>query len=165
MRFMPVVLFAAAVLFAAPLFASDKPAPAVNADTKESFDAVSKWVHGQMKDGGRYAHVTEAEKSKIDGRFDEMDKLFEQRGSVAQMSPSEKTQMFNAQEEINAILAQRDGERLICKNENPVGSHIPVRTCQTAAEIENRRHKDAGMLGTMDSLNRAQPKAKGPSGN
>ena len=118
---------------------AEKPAPAVNADTKESFATVSQWVHKEMDQGGRYEHVTPKERTRIDARFDEMHQLLDQRESVAQMSDAEKTRMFNAQEEVNAILAGRDGDRLICQNVAPVGSHIPVKKCNTAREIEESR--------------------------
>jgi hypothetical protein len=62
------------------------------------------------------------------------------------MSDADKTAMFNKQEEVNAILAKRDNERLICKNEKPIGSNIPVKTCQTAGEIEARRRNDSQYL-------------------
>jgi hypothetical protein len=50
--------------------------------------------------------------------------------------------MFNAQQEVNAILSKRDGERLICKSERPVGSNIPIKTCRTASEMAQRRQND-----------------------
>ena len=58
------------------------------------------------------------------------------------MSDEQKLRMFNSQEEVNAILAKRDNERLVCKNVKPIGSHIPVRQCMTAGELEARRRAD-----------------------
>ncbi|GAA0716896.1 hypothetical protein [Dokdonella soli] len=150
---LPVIAFIVAASLAAPLSAAEKASPAVNADTKEAFATVSEWVHKQMNEGGRYSHVTSREKETVDKRFDEMDKLFAKSGAVAQMSDDEKTRMFNAQEEINAILAKRDSERLICKNVAPVGSHIPVKTCVTAGELENRRREDTHYLDRTQQTN------------
>jgi hypothetical protein len=116
--------------------AADKPAPAVNADTKESFATVSGWVQKEMSIGGRYEHVTDSERSTVEAKLAAMSALLDKKGSVAQMSDAEKTQMFNDQEQVNAILAHRDGDRLVCQTVAPVGSHIPVKSCKTARQME-----------------------------
>ena len=116
--------------------ATDKPAPAVNADTKESFATVSGWVTKEMHTGGRYEHVTDSERSTVETKLASMSALLDKKGSVAQMNDAEKTQMFNDQEQVNAILSHRDGDRLVCQTVAPVGSHIPVKTCKTARQME-----------------------------
>lgn len=116
--------------------ATDKPAPAVNADTKESFATVSGWVQKEMHAGGRYEHVTDSERSTVENKLASMAALLDKKGSVAGMNDAEKTQMFNDQEQVNAILAHRDGDRLVCQTVAPVGSHIPVKTCKTARQME-----------------------------
>jgi hypothetical protein len=116
--------------------AADKPSPTVNADTKESFATVSGWVQKEMHIGGRYEHVTDSERSTVEGKLASMSALLDKKGSVAQMNDAEKTQMFNDQEQVNAILAHRDGDRLVCQTVAPVGSHIPVKSCKTARQLE-----------------------------
>ena len=50
-----------------------------------------------------------------------------------------KAKLFNEQEVVNSILTRRDRDRVICKNEAPIGSHIPVTTCHTyGQEVEAR---------------------------
>jgi hypothetical protein len=137
------VLFA---LLAFPALAKEKIEPAVNANNKEAFATVSNWVRGQMDEGGRYGHVTAGERTRVNARLDEMSGLFERYGTVEQMPETDKVEMFNKQEEVNAILAKHDGERLICKNVKPVGSHIPVKQCMTAADMEARRRGDQHYL-------------------
>lgn len=129
-----------AVLLSFPAFAKETSDPAVNANTKETFAAVSAWVRKEMSAGGRYAYVTETEKSKVDAKLSEMGGLFDKHGSVAEMNDSDKTMLFNDQEELNAILSKRDGDRLVCKNEVPIGSHIPVKVCKTYSQIEAEHH-------------------------
>jgi hypothetical protein len=129
-------------LFGLPAFADDKPQAAVNASNKDAFETVSGWVRKQMEPGGRYSYVTPADQKKVDSELDEMGKLFQQRGDVEHMTDAEKKSMFVNQQDVNAILAKHDNERVICKNEAPIGSHIPVKTCQTAGMIEARRRND-----------------------
>jgi hypothetical protein len=120
--------------------------PAVNASNKDAFETVSAWVRGQMKEGGRYAHVTATERTRVDTRLGEMEHLFQKSPAVDQMSDDDKLRLFNYQEEVNAILAKRDSERLICKNVKPIGSNIPVKQCVTAGEMEARRRNDTQYL-------------------
>ena len=110
--------------------------PAVNADTKETFATVSGWVQKEMSAGGRYEHVTDNERTTVQGKLAAMSALLDKHGSVAQMNDADKTEMFNDQEQVNAILAHRDGDRLVCQSVAPVGSHIPVKTCKTARQME-----------------------------
>lgn len=125
-----------------PAWADDKPAPAVNASNKDAFETVSGWVRKQMEPGGRYAYVASVDQKKVESELDDMGKLMQARGDVEHMTAEEKQQMFVKQQDVNAILAKHDNERIICKNEAPIGSHIPVKTCQTAGAIEARRRGD-----------------------
>lgn len=133
-----ILLFAAFAITAA---AAEKPQPAVNADTKERFATVSSWVQQEMRPGGRYAHVTASERSTVEAKLSEMGGLLDKHGSVEQMNDADKTEMFNSQEQVNSILAKRDGDRLVCKSVAPVGSHIPVTTCRTARQMEVDQHE------------------------
>ncbi len=142
MKYGSIMALVVAMLFAMPLSAKEKAEPAVNASTKDSFDAVSSWVRTQMTSGGRYSYVTAAERTTVNAKLDAMAGLFAKTPDTAQMTDAEKTQMFNDQGEINGILGKRDNDRLVCKNEIPVGSHIPVKTCETAGAIEARRRND-----------------------
>ncbi len=141
-------------------FAKDDAEPAVNANTKASFETVSAWVRKQMEAGGRYSEINSGERSKVDAKLSEMGRMFDKNGDVAQMSADDKTRMYNTQQEINAILNKRDGERLICKSERPVGSNIPVKTCNTASSIAARRQND-----TQDFRRRQDVQAQQRGGN
>ena len=122
--------------------AAEKPGPAVNANDKDSFQTVSEWVRKQMDAGGRYAETNGEERQVVNARLDEMAKLFEQKATVQQMTQDEKKQLLVDQEEVNSILGKRDGDRLICKSERPIGSNLPIKTCMTARERDDRRRQD-----------------------
>ena len=154
-----VLSAAVAVMVSFPAFAKETSDPAVNANTKESFTAVSAWVRKEMGTGGRYAYVTDSERSKVDANLSEMGGLFDKYGSVAQMNDADKTKLFNDQEELNAILSKRDGDRIICKNEVPIGSHIPVKTCRTYSQIEADHHNTRQFMDDRSAV--VQKKAPG----
>lgn len=112
----------------------------VKADTKEAFEKVADSVREGMQAGGRYEYVKPAEQKTIEKKLAEMAKLFDDAGgAVANMKEEQKIALFNAQETVNSILTLRDRDRVICKKEAPVGSHIPVTSCHTyAQEVEAR---------------------------
>ena len=146
MKFYMMAALLVAALVALPVSAKEKVAPAVNASTEDAFVTVSTWVRGQMDNGGRYSFVTTGERNTVNADLDLMGKLMAARGSVDKMTPDEKTEMFNRQEEVNAILAKRDRERLVCTYERPIGSNLPVKTCRTAGEIADRKGNDREYL-------------------
>lgn len=125
----------------------------VKADTREAFDSVEQNVRKNMAPGGKYEFVKPDERRTIEKKLGEMDALFNQAGSVANMKEDQKIALFNAQETVNSILTLRDRDRVICKKEAPVGSHIPVTTCHTyGQEIEARQ----GTQKQLDDWSRPQ---------
>jgi hypothetical protein len=126
---------------------------AFNADTREKFEQVSAKVREEMKDGGRYQYVKPSERSTIEQKLSEMESLFKQSDSVQGMNEQTKIALFNDQEVVNSILTQRDSDRVICKKEAPIGSHIPITTCHTYGQEEDAR-KNSHKL--MDSWTRTQ---------
>jgi hypothetical protein len=116
---------------------------AFNADSKDKFEAVAAGVRSQLGEGGRYQYVKPAERLTINQKLDDMTALFAHNESVASMSQQDKIRLFNDQESVNSILQQRDGERVICKKEAPIGSHIPVTTCHTYAQEQDAHRANA----------------------
>ncbi len=110
--------------------------PVVRADTKDNFEAVVAAIHKQMQPGGRWQYIDQKERATIDGSFADMGKLYDQYGSVDKMDQDARVRLLADQSTVNAILTRRDGERLICQMEIPVGSHLPVKTCRTYAQIQ-----------------------------
>ena len=121
---------------------------AFNADSKDKFDSVAASVRKEMETGGRYQYVNPGERTKIDAALTEMTSLFAANASVQSMNEETKIKLFNDQEIVNSILQQRDGERVICKKQAPIGSHIPITTCHTyAQEVEARSGASKQMAG------------------
>jgi hypothetical protein len=113
-----------------------------NADSKDKFDTVAANVREGMKPGGRYEYVKPAERATIEQKLSMMDSLFKQSPTVAGMSQETKIELYNDQEVVNSILTQRDSERVICKKEAPIGSHIPITTCSTYGQLQDA-HKNS----------------------
>lgn len=118
----------------------------LNADTQEKFQAVSDGVRKEMQPGGRYEYVRPEERVTIEHSLGEMDALFAQSGGVANMKQDEKVRLFNAQEVVNSILTRRDSERVICKDEPKLGSHIRTTSCHTYGQEEEARRGTKNQL-------------------
>ncbi|HKE48207.1 MAG TPA: hypothetical protein VKB52_09080 [Rhodanobacteraceae bacterium] len=112
---------------------------ALNADTPEKFAVVADNIRKEMSPGGRYEYVKPDERKDVEKALGDITAIFDQNGSIADMKQDTKIRLFNAQEVVNSILTRRDSDRVICKNETKVGSHIPVTTCHTYAQEEEAR--------------------------
>jgi hypothetical protein len=124
------------------------------ADTLEKFQAIAKEVREDMDTGGRYEYIKPDDKAKVENDLNAMAAMLQKSGSITAMTQVEKVQLFNTQENLNGILTHSDKNRLVCEHRAPVGTSIPVTTCQTVADIENARKAankyllDAGLNGS-----------------
>lgn len=136
--------------------------PVVKADTRDDFEAIMAAIHQQMAPGGRWQYIDRGERATIDGSFADMGRLYDRFGSVDKMDQPAKVRLLADQNTINAILTRRDGDRLICRNEVPVGSHLPIRRCMTYAQIQAEERGTQRQL--MDIQNRSPQNDSGQSG-
>jgi len=109
------------------------------ADTSEKFVLVAAEVRDEMKTGGRYEFIRPDNRAKAEADIEKIGSLLQQFGSVDAMNQDQRVQLFNAQENLNGILTHSDSNRLVCERRAPVGTNIPVTTCQTFGEVERSR--------------------------
>lgn len=151
------VLFAAALIaptaFAAESKVNNKP---VVAQTLEAFNQESAKIREQMQPGGIYDHIKSADKSRVEGRLDVMQRLLQAHASQNDMPQNDKIALANAQEEVNGILSHNDNNRLVCESRAPIGSNIPVKTCRTYGEIEDNRRNSVKQMNELNNLSRTQ---------
>lgn len=131
--------------------------PVVKATNKADFAAVAAAVRKEVAPGGRWEFTNASEKAQIDRDLSDMQSLFDKYGSVDQMDSASKMQLFNDQEAVNEILTKRDGDHLVCKDEAPLGSLIPKRTCRTYAQIERDRADAQESARLREAIPRAMP--------
>jgi len=112
---------------------------AFNADTRDKFESVSSNVRKELEEGGRYEYVKPEERRQIEQKLTDMAAAFNESGSVQTMKEDTKIKLFNDQEVVNSILTKRDRDRVICKKNAPIGSHIPVTSCHTYGQEEDAR--------------------------
>lgn len=125
----------------------------VKADTKATFDPLAAQVRDEMVAGGRFEFVSRKEFGQVDQALRDMSLLFDKYGSVAAMDRNTQIRLLNDQELVNGVLRRRDGERLICENTAPTGSHIPSMSCTSYAELERNRNDTQQFLQKMKQVN------------
>jgi hypothetical protein len=134
------LLAAVCGLMAFAAFASD-----VDVADPRPFGEQRAEIVQELSSGEKYAEITLENRSRVVSLLDEMGELIDAAGSVQALSPRDKVQVFNLQEEANEILtvAAKDS-RMVCRRERRMGSNMPVNQCLTAAmrrQIhENARH-------------------------
>ena len=128
--------------------AIDKP---VTADTPDKFAVQAAHVRGEMKPGGRYEFIRDADRRRVDLLLNHTASLLDHYGSVAAMHRDTQIELFNTQEEINGILRHNDDMRLVCERRAKIGSNIPETTCRTVGDIE--RNRRAGNQAILDLNN------------
>jgi hypothetical protein len=148
----------AAILLAPSAFAADSKViekPLVG-QSLDSFNQESAMIREQMRPGGLYGFIKSGDRSRVEGRLDQMQKLLMAHATESNMPQADKIALANAQEEVNGILRHNDNNRLVCESRAPVGSHIPVTTCRTYGEIEQMRQASVKDKNDMNTLSRTQ---------
>lgn len=116
--------------------------PVVNANDKEDFEAVRAAVNEQMQPGKRWGYVTPTDRATVEHGFADMQVLFDRYGSVDKMQGAVRARLLDDQNTINTALAKDDGNRLICQQVAPTGTHITKTVCMTLSEIRLREKND-----------------------
>lgn len=106
-----------------------------------AFSQVAQEVRAELTDQGRYSYIKPRDRQKIDQKLGVMERLLEGKSSVNELSMDRKVALYNAQEEINALIEQRKAQRTVCSNRRPTGSNISKTTCETYGEREARRQE------------------------
>ena len=120
-------------------FASDKVEKRVAADNSEKFAQTAQAVRADMGAGGRYEFIKPADRAKVEDDLNAMGEILQKAPSVAALSQQDQLKLFNTQENLNGILTHSDRDRMVCERRAPVGTNIPINTCNTVGEIEIAR--------------------------
>jgi hypothetical protein len=142
-----VGVLAMAISFAA--FSKDdaSKAPAVKATTDPvEFKAQSETLQKQMEAGGRYEFVKVDEHERINVDLQKIQGLLDRQAAGSSLTREDVAAQLTAQNEINAIIAKRDGERLVCERTTPIGSHLPQTTCITFAQKQRDRQLSSDFM-------------------
>lgn len=119
-------------------------------DTPQAFEAQAAEVRKEMGTDGRYGAISVDDRTAVDTDLDRIDALVRKRGSASKLNDAEQVELMNAQERINAVLTNNDGNRLICTMEPRTGTKFKTKVCLTQHERDQVRLKS--QQGYQDSL-------------
>ena len=104
----------------------------------QTFDAQSKEIVAGMAKGGRFQSLSANDQARVSELLGLVRDVLVKYPDVNSIGERDKVLVFNSQEEINAILTSRDGKRLVCSRETPVGTHMSRKVCVTQAEKDQQ---------------------------
>ncbi len=91
--------------------------------------------------------------ASFDRAQEELEIILEGKETAAELNENQRMRVFNAQEQITALIRGTESERVICRRERPTGSNIGVRTCKTVTEIN--RHREESLRAFQNLINPA----------
>lgn len=124
--------------------------------TSETFEQQAAAVRREMEPPGRYDQLSVANRRAVEDQLNVISEILKKRGSSQAMTGSEKVDVFNMQERINALLTGRDDHQ-ICKVDSKTGSHFKSKVCVSASDVENVRRAEIDTLQRLYGMH-------GPSG-
>ncbi|WP_313914879.1 hypothetical protein [Tahibacter sp.] len=122
-----------ALLVPALSFAKDQKRSIVDPADKQQFADQAAAIRDAMKPGGRFQYLTVEERKAVNEHFDAIAAMLERR-ETERFGSDEQLDLLQAQENANAILTRRDGDRLICERRAPTGSNFKIKKCVTYTE-------------------------------
>lgn len=85
-------------------------------------------------------------KSEISAAMARIEQRIQGRDTYGSMDDAQRTEMVNDVSLIHFALANKDDDRLICKQERKIGSNRMSSTCATAAQWEEARKRSQEAL-------------------
>ena len=140
--------FALATLLCAFAFPALAERQAQIGDVSEFLD-YQRTVRSKIEDG-KYGKFSRSEINRLDRAQNTMFKLLTGKESTDELSEKERMEVFNAQQEVQALLAENDQDKVTCRREKSVGSHFRRSNCKTQAQRE--REAEAARTSMQDRV-------------
>ncbi|MBK8283542.1 MAG: hypothetical protein IPK97_00940 [Ahniella sp.] len=164
MKITYTLLFAIGLTLAgsADAFMAKQPSPAIPKQfAATEFDIIAKSIRIQMEPGGRFAYVPKIDRPAIEDNLKEMSRLLDGVEVIEELAHVDRIRLFNAQEKVNGLLLQHDGDRLVCEKTKVTGSHRPRTVCMTYNEKRAARETVDRMINNMQRTSMPQDRSGG----
>jgi len=112
------------------------------------FEALIASIRVELEPGGKYAYVPKNDRPALESQLNLMATLLQGVDSIEDMSKHRKIRLFNAQEKVNGLLLQSEGNRVQCETHKITGSHRPRTVCMTLVERENAKEDSQRLFRT-----------------
>lgn len=129
------------------------PQPVRIADIGE-FVAQQQAIRADMAGSRKFKHVADFDKRQLYAAQDEMFVLLAGRNSTDELDSTQLVALYNAQEVVNAVLAEAELDRPICERQTVLGSRRIQTVCLTVRE---RRDLELASRQTMLKVRTCDP--------
>ncbi len=120
----------------------------------ESFLAQQQAIRADMAGAKKFKHVADFDKRQLYAAQDEMFALLTGRTSTDELDSTQLVALYNAQEVVNAVLAEAELDRPICERQTVLGSRRIQTVCLTVRE---RRDLETASRQTMLKVRTCDP--------
>jgi hypothetical protein len=100
----------------------------------ETFLDQQRDIREDMASKRKFKHVTDYDKRRLYAAQDQIFSLLDGRSSTDELNSDQLVAVYNAQEEVNAVLTDAELDRPICERETVVGSRMTKTVCLTVRE-------------------------------
>lgn len=148
MKSLAPAAFAVALLFAVPAAADDMAQPDSHVKLNPAAFLENKaTVEKELRSGDLYREIEKADKERVLSALDRMAEQLEGVTRLDQLSPEQRTALFNDQELVNTLLtAARDESRLVCERRGTVGTRFKTTHCETVKQRRERARAAQDMV-------------------
>jgi len=139
-----VALVVSGALFAIP----DQEPIDYSTVSAPTFATVAADIESGMEPGGRWAELPTEQQERVRGLLTTITANLKKAASVEDLNPNQKVKVFNAQEEVNAILTGREvRDRMECARIKRTGSRLghEIR-CEVVAIDDSRRFHEQDVI-------------------
>ena len=132
---------ALAVLFLSAAFPASASFTAQGTDTRQVL-AEQKQIRNEVESPrGKYSRFNERAQVRLRAAQERIFALLEGGRTLEQLNKEEQVQLLNAVEEVEAVLADNEQDKLECWRESKLGSKLKVTRCETVATRERIREE------------------------
>jgi hypothetical protein len=91
-----------------------------------------------MAKAGTYGAIAAKDVDRLDAAVATINRLLQGQQRATDLGPDQRIELYNAQEEMVAILRNDEKNRVVCERVTITGSRVGKRECMTVAQREER---------------------------
>lgn len=147
----PFIMAALALVTALPAGASFT---AKGTDTRQIL-AEQRQIHDEIESPrGKYSRFNDRAQARLRNAQQRIFELLDGGRTLEQLDKQEQVELLNAVEEVKAVLANNEGDKLECWREAKLGSGMKVTRCETVAMRERLREEARMFKGDASACGR-----------
>jgi hypothetical protein len=104
-------------------------------------------IREQTEGTGKYSRFKPEAMVRLTKAQEKVFRLLDGNQSVDHLDMNQKVELFNALEEVKAVLNDNDQDRLICRRESKVGTTIKETRCATVAQRKELEESSKAFMG------------------